>query len=28
LALLLNLMFDRLEASFQQIRRFTAEGVS
>lgn len=25
LALLLNLMFDRLEASFQQIRRFTAE---
>jgi len=25
LALLLNLMFDRLETSFQQIRRFTAE---
>jgi heavy metal sensor kinase len=25
LALLLNLMFDRLEISFQQIRRFTAE---
>ena len=25
LALLLNLMFDRLERSFQQIRRFTAE---
>jgi heavy metal sensor kinase len=25
LALLLNLMFDRLESSFQQIRRFTAE---
>ncbi len=25
LALLLNLMFDRLEKSFQQIRRFTAE---